>query len=63
MPELPEVETVKNTLKPRLVGKKITDIKIYHENISRKSQVCFTFISYKKMLRTQHLIFYLFNFI
>ena len=33
MPELPEVETVKNTLKPKLVGKKITDIKIYHNNI------------------------------
>ena len=33
MPELPEVETVKNTLKPRLIGKKITDIKIYHNNI------------------------------
>lgn len=33
MPELPEVETVKNTLKPRLIGKKITDVKIYHNNI------------------------------
>lgn len=33
MPELPEVETVKNTLKPRLIRKKITDIKIYHDNI------------------------------
>ena len=33
MPELPEVETVKNTLKPKLIGKKITDIKIYHNNI------------------------------
>lgn len=33
MPELPEVETVKNTLKPKLVGKKITNIKIYHNNI------------------------------
>ena len=33
MPELPEVETVKNTLKPKLLNKKITDIKIYHNNI------------------------------
>jgi len=33
MPELPEVETVKNTLKPKLINKKITDIKIYHNNI------------------------------
>lgn len=33
MPELPEVETVKNTLKPKLIGKRITDIKIYHDNI------------------------------
>lgn len=33
MPELPEVETVKNTLKPLLIGKKITKINIYHNNI------------------------------
>ncbi len=33
MPELPEVETVKNTLKPRVIGKRITNIKIYHNNI------------------------------
>ena len=33
MPELPEVETVKNGLKPKLINKKITDIKIYHNNI------------------------------
>ena len=33
MPELPEVETVKRTLKPKLIGKKITDIKIYHNNV------------------------------
>ena len=33
MPELPEVETVKNTLKPKLINKKITGIKIYHNNI------------------------------
>ena len=33
MPELPEVETVRNTLKPRVIGKKITNVKIYHNNI------------------------------
>lgn len=33
MPELPEVETVRNTLKPRLIGKKIVSVKIYYDNI------------------------------
>jgi len=33
MPELPEVETVKETLRKRLVGKVITGISIYHDNI------------------------------
>lgn len=33
MPELPEVETVKETLKPLLVGKKITDIIINYDKI------------------------------
>ena len=33
MPELPEVETVKNTLKKKLIGKIITDVNIYHNNI------------------------------
>lgn len=33
MPELPEVETVKETLKKRLVGKTIKDVSIYHDNI------------------------------
>ena len=31
MPELPEVETVKETLKPRLIGKKIYNVKIYQK--------------------------------
>ncbi|NLW07944.1 MAG: bifunctional DNA-formamidopyrimidine glycosylase/DNA-(apurinic or apyrimidinic site) lyase [Clostridia bacterium] len=30
MPELPEVETVKRTLSPHLMGQKFTEIKIYH---------------------------------
>ena len=33
MPELPEVETVKNILKEKLVGKKILDINIYYDKI------------------------------
>ena len=33
MPELPEVETVKNSLKLRLLGKKILGVNIYHDNI------------------------------
>ena len=33
MPELPEVETVRKTLKLRLVGKKILSCDIYHNNI------------------------------
>ena len=33
MPELPEVETVKETLRGRLVGKIIRDVNIYHDNI------------------------------
>lgn len=33
MPELPEVETVKETLKLKLIGKTITKVKIYHDNI------------------------------
>lgn len=33
MPELPEVETVKETLKLKLVEKTITDVNIYHNNI------------------------------
>lgn len=33
MPELPEVETVRNTLKPKLIGRTITNVKIYYDNI------------------------------
>lgn len=33
MPELPEVETVKETLKLKLIGKKIKDVKVYYEGI------------------------------
>jgi len=33
MPELPEVETVKNTLKRLILNEKILDVDIYHNNI------------------------------
>lgn len=33
MPELPEVETVKETLKKQVVNKKITDVNIYYEKV------------------------------
>lgn len=33
MPELPEVETVKETLKKQILNKKIIDVKVYYENI------------------------------
>jgi formamidopyrimidine-DNA glycosylase len=33
MPELPEVETVKNKLKERLLNKRILDINILYNNI------------------------------
>lgn len=33
MPELPEVETVKNQLKDRLINQKILDVLVYHDNI------------------------------
>lgn len=33
MPELPEVETVKETLKLKLIGKKIKDVKVYYDGI------------------------------
>lgn len=33
MPELPEVETVKETLKQKLIGKKIISATVYHDNI------------------------------
>ncbi len=33
MPELPEVETVKNTLKRQVLGKKIVDVNIFYPNL------------------------------
>lgn len=36
MPELPEVETIKNTLKQFVIGKKITDVSVYWSNIVKR---------------------------
>ena len=33
MPELPEVETVKEGLKKHLLGRKIIDVDVYYNNI------------------------------
>ncbi|MDD4859231.1 MAG: bifunctional DNA-formamidopyrimidine glycosylase/DNA-(apurinic or apyrimidinic site) lyase [Dehalococcoidales bacterium] len=35
MPELPEVETIKNELTPRIVGRRITDIEVFWEKMVR----------------------------
>ena len=53
MPELPEVETVKETLKLKIIGKKIKNIDIYYNDIIENINVVikiilffFIFISY-----------------
>ena len=33
MPEIAEVETVRNTLKGRILNKKITDVKVHYKNM------------------------------
>ena len=33
MPELPEVETVKNSLKELIIGKKILNVKVFYERM------------------------------
>ena len=33
MPELPEVETVKNSLKDLIIGEEIKDVKVYYDKI------------------------------
>ena len=39
MPELPEVETVKNDLKQLIIGKKIIDVKVYYERMIQNVSV------------------------
>lgn len=49
MPELPEVETVKNILKTQLVGKKIIDVMVYYPKLVVKPDVA----SFQKKLMNQ----------
>ena len=49
MPELPEVETVKETLKLRLVDRKITKVDVYHDNIIEYPTV----VEFKKQIINQ----------
>ena len=39
MPELPEVETIKNELMPYVVGRRITDVTLFWEGIVRQTPV------------------------
>ena len=49
MPELPEVETVKNALKKEVLNKKITSVKVYWDNIIAFPNV----EEFKKQLKSQ----------
>ena len=40
MPELPEVETVKETLKKVLIGRKICKVKVYYPGIIANTKIC-----------------------
>ena len=52
MPELPEVETVKNALKIKLIGRKINYVKVYYDSVIEYPSVdCF-----KKMIQGQTII-------
>ena len=52
MPELPEVETVKNSLKLRLVGRKICDVRVIYDNIIEYPSV----LEFKNNIRNQTII-------
>ena len=41
MPELPEVETVKNTLKKQVVGKKIMSVDVLYNIIDKPDKTSF----------------------
>lgn len=49
MPELPEVETVKNSLKKKVINKIITDIKIYYDKIVEFPDID----TFKKQIKNQ----------
>lgn len=52
MPELPEVETVKETLKLRLIGKVITGVNVYYDNIIEYPSV----LEFKEKIVNQRII-------
>lgn len=52
MPELPEVETVKNSLKQKLVGRTIQKVRIYHNNIIEYPDV----VVFEKNIQGQKII-------
>jgi len=52
MPELPEVETVKKTLKSQIIGQKIKDVLVHHEKMIKDIPVAI----FKKQLLGQHFI-------
>ena len=51
MPELPEVETVKNTLKRQVVGKKIMSVDVLYNMIDKPDLETF-----KKLVKNQTII-------
>lgn len=52
MPELPEVETVKETLKKRILNKTIKKVNIYHDGIIAEPNV----ETFKKLIKNQTII-------
>ncbi len=51
MPELPEVETVKETLKKEVLNRIIKDVEIYYENIIAYPDI----ETFKKQIKNQHI--------
>ena len=51
MPELPEVETVKETLKKEVLNRVIKDVEIYYDNIIAYPSVA----EFKKQIKNQHI--------
>ena len=49
MPELPEVETVKEVLKPKIIGKKINEVLVHHEKMIKTGDAA----QFKKNLLNQ----------
>ena len=51
MPELPEVETVKNTLKRQILGKKIMSVDVFYNMIDKPSVE-----EFKRLVKNQYII-------